>query len=129
MVKVRRPKGSMLYGRLGVDFFSNLDLLYANMKAGLRLKGTRHIFYIISNNPKVRLGTVDCSLCTNCNALKDGYYNKRMVERVEKTNAKENYSGVQVLGVFGKDVYHPFQTKPVYSGERFKQCSRVSNCH
>ena len=32
-----RPDGFMLYGKLGVDFFSTSELLYPNMKFRLRL--------------------------------------------------------------------------------------------
>ena len=32
-----RPEGFMLYGKMGIDFFSTLELLYPNMKIRLRL--------------------------------------------------------------------------------------------
>ena len=37
MKMLSRPDGFMLYGKLGVDFFSTSELLYPNMKIRLRL--------------------------------------------------------------------------------------------
>ena len=74
-----RPDGFMLYGKLGIDFFSTSELLYPNMKIRLRLIRARPNFYMISDNPNVSLGIVDCSLCTRRIALKDDYHEKRMV--------------------------------------------------
>ena len=73
-----RLDGFMLYGKLGVDFFSTSQLLYSNMKIGLRLIRARPNFYMISDNPNVSLGIVDCSLYTRRIALKDDYHKKRM---------------------------------------------------
>ena len=68
----------MLYGKLGIDFFSTSEMLYPNMKIRLRLIRARPNFYMISDNPNVSLGIVDCSLYTRCIALKDDYHKKRM---------------------------------------------------
>ena len=57
-----RPDGFMLYGKLGVDFFSTLDLVYPDMKIRLRLKRTRPNFYMIIDNPNVSLGFAYCPL-------------------------------------------------------------------
>ena len=73
-----RPGGFMLYGILGVDFFSTSELLYPNMKIRLRLIRARPNFYMISDNPNVILGIVDCSLYTRRIALEDDYHKKRM---------------------------------------------------
>ena len=73
-----RPDGFMLYGKLVIDFFSTFELLYPNMKIRLRLIGAGPIIYMISDNPNVSLGTVDCSLYTRRIALKDAYHKKRM---------------------------------------------------
>ena len=73
-----RPDGFMLYGKLGIDFFSTSELLYRNMKFRLRLIRARPSFYMISDNPNVSLGIVDCSLYTRRIALKDEYHKKRM---------------------------------------------------
>ena len=68
----------MLYGKLGIDFFTTSELLFPNIKSRLRLFRARPIFYMISDNPNVSLGFVDCSLYTRRNAIKDGYHKKRM---------------------------------------------------
>ena len=60
MKMLSRPDGSMLHGKLGVDFFSTSELLYPNMKIRLRLMRARPNFYMISDNPNVGLGIVDC---------------------------------------------------------------------
>ena len=68
----------MLYGKMGIDFFSTSELLYPNIKTRLRLIRARPNFYMISDNPNVSLGIVDCSLYTRRIALKDDYHKKRM---------------------------------------------------
>ena len=68
----------MLYGKLGIDFFSTSELLYTNMKIRLRLITTRHIFCMITDNPNINIGIVDCSLYTSRIALKDDYHKKIM---------------------------------------------------
>ena len=68
----------MLYGTLGVDFFSTSELLYPNMKIRLRLIRARPNLYMISDNPNISLGIVDCSNYTRRIALKDDYHKKRM---------------------------------------------------
>ena len=78
MKMLSRPDGFMLYGKLGVDFFPTSELLYANMKVRLRLIRARPNFYLISDNPNVSVGIVDCSLYTRRFALKDDYHKKRM---------------------------------------------------
>ena len=73
-----RPDGFMLYGKLGVDFFSTSELLYPNMKISLRLIGARLYFIMISDNHNVSLVIVDCSIYTRRIALNDDYQKKRM---------------------------------------------------
>ena len=73
-----RPDGFMLYGKLAIDFFSTSELLYPNMKFRLRLIRARPNFYMISDNPNVCFGIVDCSLYTRRIALKDDYHKERM---------------------------------------------------
>ena len=68
----------MLYGKLGVDFFSTSELLFPNMTNRLGLIRARHSFYLISANPKVSIGFVDCSLYTHRIALNDDYNKKWM---------------------------------------------------
>ena len=78
MKMLSRPDGCMLYGNLGVYFFSTSELLYPDMKIKLRLIRARPNFYMISDNPIVSLGIVDCSLYSRRIALKDDYHKKRM---------------------------------------------------
>ena len=82
MKLLSRPNGFMLYGKLGIAFFSSSELLYPNMKLRLRLIRARPMIsdnpHMISDNPNVNLGIVDCSLYTRRIALKDDYHRKRM---------------------------------------------------
>ena len=75
---ISRPDGFMLFGKLGIDVFSTSEWLYPNMKIRLRLIRARPNFYMISHNPNVSLGNVDCSLYSRGIALKDDYRKKRM---------------------------------------------------
>ena len=75
-----RPDGFMLYGKLGIDFLTTSELLYPNMKVRIRLIRARPNFYMISENPNVSLGIVDCSLYTRRVMLKEDYHKKRMSE-------------------------------------------------
>ena len=68
----------MLYGKLRIDFFSTSELLYPNMKIRLRISRARPNFYMISDNPNVSLGIVDCSLYTRRIARKDASHKKRI---------------------------------------------------
>ena len=90
MKMLSRPDSFMLYGKLGVDFFSTSELLYPNMKVRLRLIRARPNFYMISDNPNVSLGIVDCSLYTRRIALKDDYHKKRM-DMLAYTPVEFNY--------------------------------------
>ena len=76
MKMLSRPDGAMLYGKQCVDFFSASELLYPNMKIRLRLIRARPNFYMISDNPNVSLGIVDCSIYTRRIALKNDYHKK-----------------------------------------------------
>ena len=67
-----------LYGKLGVDFFTTSELLYPNMKVRIRLIRAKPNFYMISDNPNVSLGIVDCSLYTRRIGLTEDYHKKRM---------------------------------------------------
>ena len=75
-----RPDGFMLYGKLGIDFLATSELLYPNMKVRIRLIGARPIFYMISENPNISLGIVNCSLYTRRVMLKEDYHIKRMTQ-------------------------------------------------
>ena len=78
MKLLSRPDGFMFYGKLGIDFFSTSELFYPIMKIRLRLIRARPSFYMISDNHKVSLGIVDCSLYTRRIALEDDCHKKRM---------------------------------------------------
>ena len=78
MKLLSRPDGFKMYGKLGIDFFSTSELLYPIVKIKLRLIRARPNFCMISDNPNVSLGNVDCSLYTRRIALKDDYHKKRM---------------------------------------------------
>ena len=73
-----KPDGFMMYEKLGADFFSTSEWLYPNMKNMLQLFRARPNFYMVSDNLKVSLGTVDCSIYTGRIALKDDYHKKRL---------------------------------------------------
>ena len=74
MKMLSRPNGFMLYGKLGVEFFSTSELLYPNMKVRLRLIRARPNFYMISDNPNAILRIVDWSLYTRRIALRIDYH-------------------------------------------------------
>ena len=78
MKLLSRPDGFMLYGKLGIDFFSTSELLYPNMKIRLRLIRARTNYYMISDSPKISLGIGNCSIYTRRIALNDDYHKKRM---------------------------------------------------
>ena len=48
-----RPDGFMMYGKPVIEFFTNSEILYPNMKVRLRLLWARPNFYMISENPNV----------------------------------------------------------------------------
>ena len=77
MKLLSRPDSFVLYGELGIDFFSTFGLRDPNIKFRLRLIKTRPNFYMIRDNDNVSLGIVDCSLYTRRTALKDDYHKKR----------------------------------------------------
>ena len=58
-------------------FFTTSEVLYPKMKVKRRLFRARPDFYMISDNPNVSLGNVDCSLCTCRIGLKVDYHKKR----------------------------------------------------
>ena len=68
----------MLYDKLGIDFLTTSELLYPNKKVRIRLIRARPIFYLISENPSVSLGIVECFLYTRRVMLKEDYHKKRM---------------------------------------------------
>ena len=69
-----RPNDFILYGKLGVEFFSTSEMLYPDLKNRLRLIRAGPGFYMISDNPIVSLRFVDCSLYTGRIAPKVDYH-------------------------------------------------------
>ena len=66
-----RPDSFMLYGKLGVEFFSTFEFLYPNMKIRLTLIIASSKFYMFSESPNVSFGIVHCSLYNRHIALRD----------------------------------------------------------
>ena len=85
-----RPDGFMLYGKLGVNFFTTSKLLYPNVKVTIRLIRARPNFYMISDNPNGSLGIVDCSLCNLRITLKDDHH-KKPLDMLAYSPVENNY--------------------------------------
>ena len=85
-----RPDSFMLYGKLCNDFCTTSDLLYPNTKVRIGLIRARSNFYMISENPNVSLGFLDCSLYTRRVMLKGDYHKKRM-SQLANTPVEYNY--------------------------------------
>ena len=117
-----RLDGFMLYGKLGIDFFTTSELLYPNMKVRIRLIRARPNFYMISENPNVSFGIVDCSLCTPRDA-QENYHKKK------KVSTSLCSSLVQLHGNVVKDLYHSCTTEPIHSKKYIKQRTYTSNSH
>ena len=75
-----RTEGFMLYGKLGIYLLTTSELLYPDMKVRIRPIRARPNFYMISENPKVSLCMVGCSLFTRRMMLTEDYHKKRMSE-------------------------------------------------
>ena len=112
-----RPDGFMLFAKLGFDFFSTCELLYPKMKSWLRLVRARPNFYMISDNPNVSLGIVDCSLYTRRIALKNDYHKNEM-DMLAYSLVDLNY-----LKTLAKNSLHSCQRKPVNSRKPFQHSS------
>ena len=68
----------MLYGNLGVNFFSNSELLHPNMKVRLQLISASHKYYMIIHDLISSLGLVECSFYTHAIVLRDENHKKPM---------------------------------------------------
>ena len=90
MKTLSRPDDFMLHGKLGIDFLSVSALIYPNKKVRLLLIRSRPNFYMISDNPIVSLGIVDCWLYTRRIALKT-YYQKEDMDMPAYTPVEFNY--------------------------------------
>ena len=117
-----RPNGFILYGKLGVDFFSTSELLYTNMKirVGLIIAGPN--FYMISDNPNVSLGIVDCLLYSS-------YCPQGWLSQQTNGHACLHSCVVQLFGNSCKDFHHSNQAKTVHSRKLFQQGSSSSYCY
>ena len=89
-----RPDGFMWHGKLGIEFRTTSELLYPNMKVRIRLIRARPNFYMISENPNVSLGIVDCFLYTRRVMLKEDHQKKRMSQLVY---ASVDYNYIETL--------------------------------
>ena len=87
-----RRDGLMMYGQLGIDFLTTLELLYPNMKVRNRLIQARLNSYMISENTNVSLGFADFSLYTLRVMLKQDYHKKRM-SQLAYAPIEYNYMG------------------------------------
>ena len=72
------PEDFLLYGKLGINFFSTSEFLFPQLKVRIRLIEARPKLYTISDNLNVSLGIVDCSFYTRLIVLRDDYHKKRM---------------------------------------------------
>ena len=122
MEMLNRPDAFMIYGKLGVEYFSNSELLYPNLKIRLQLIRAKSNFYMISVNTNVILGNVDWSFYSRCIALKDDYYKKRL-DMLAYTLVEFNS-----LGTLAKTFIIPAK-KTVHSGKHFQQWYSSSDCY
>ena len=92
------------------------------MKVRLRLIRARPNFYMISGNPNVILGIVDCSLYARRIALKDDYH-KKLMDMLSYTPVVLNY-----LKTLAKTFIIPARQNQFIQKKHFQQCSSSSNC-
>ena len=126
MKMLSRRDGLMLYGKLGVDFFSTSELLYAKMKIRLRLIRARPKFYKISDNPNLSLGIVDCSFYTRRTALKDDYHQKRM-DRIAYTPVEFNYFGTLAKAFIISVRQNQFLQENIFHNAQFRRIAIAMN--
>ena len=107
------PDRIMLYGKLGVDFFYTSEFLKPKTKTTLQLIGVELNCYMISDNPNVSFGIVDCSLYIRGIPLKDHYQKKRMV-MLAFIAVKYNY-----LEVLANSSIIPARQKQFIQGNNF----------
>ena len=92
MKLLSRSDGFMLYGKLGLDFFSISEMLSPNMKNTLQPIRARTKNYMISDKPNVSLGNAVCSFDTRRIPLKDDYH-KQPIDMFAKTLLEFNFLG------------------------------------
>ena len=117
-----RSDGFMLYGKLGINFLTTSELLYPKMKVRIRLDRARPNFYMMSENPNVSLGIVDCSLYTRHATLKEDYHKKRMSQLAY---APVEYNYIDTLA----KTYILLHDKSIPSRNYVQQRTYKSNSH
>ena len=108
-----RPDCFMLHGKLGIDLLTTSELLYPDMKVGIRLIPARPNFYMISENPNVSLGIVDSSLYTRRVMLKEDYHKERMYQLAY---APVEYNYMETLA---KTSINPARQKQIFQENKF----------
>ena len=96
-----RPDDFWLYRQLGVDFFYNSEILCPSLT--IRLIRARTIIHMISDNPSVRNGTVDCSLYSRHITLQNDYHKKWMHMFAEIPSVYNCLEGLDRLSSFLPD--------------------------
>ena len=117
MKLLSRPDGFMLYGKLGIDFFSTSELVYPNMKIRLRLIRASPNFYMIIDNPNVSLGIVDCSLYARRIALKNDNHKKRM-DMLAYAPVENNYWEILAKTFTKPARQNPFNQENIFNNRR-----------
>ena len=80
----------MLYGKMGVDFFSTSELTNPDMKVRLCLIRAQPKFFMINDNFNDSVGIVDCPLSTRRTAFKVDYH-KNSTDMLAYTPVEYNY--------------------------------------
>ena len=119
MILYSRLDGLMLYGKLGIDFFTTSEILYPNLKVRIRIIRAGPYSYMVSGRPNVSLGIVDCSLYTQRVLLKEDYHKERMFQ-IAYAPIVYNYKEI---------LTKTYITEPIYSGKYIQQRIYTSNCH
>ena len=125
MKMLSRPDGFMLYGKRKVDVFSTSELLYPNMKIGLRQVRATTIFYMISDKAQSHCWSGNCWLLHRHSS----YCSQGWLSQQKNGHPCICSHGIQLLADFGIAVSPSCQTKPVYSGKYFWQGSSLSKTH
>ena len=113
------PDDFMLFANLRIDFFSDSELLYQNMKIRLRPIRARTYFYMISDNPSNGFGKVDCSLYTRPFPLKNEYH-KKIMDMLAYTPVEYNY-----LKTLAKTFIIPARQNHFNQGDIFNKAAFV----
>ena len=90
-----RPDGFMLYRKLGINLPLTSELPYPNMKERIRRIRRWRDFYLISENPNVSLGFVDCSLYLTALSVK--YNNMEILAKAYIIPAQQNQFFREIL--------------------------------